>query len=72
MEKHPEAEPVYVGDTVDDARAAKAAGVPFVGVAAVDAHFREETVALLEAEGARAVVESVNELEGALEQVYGA
>lgn len=72
MEKHPDAEPLYVGDTIDDARAARAAGVPFVGIAASDAHYREETIALFEAEGARAIVESINELEPALEVVYGA
>jgi len=72
LEKHQGAEALYVGDTVDDARAARAAGVPFVGVAATDAHHREETIALFEAEGARAIVESINELEGALDSVYGA
>lgn len=72
LEKHPGAEALYVGDTIDDARAARAAGVPFVGVAASDAHYREQTVMLFEAEGARAVVQSINEFEGALESVYGA
>ena len=67
LEKHHDADALYVGDTVDDARAARSAGVPFVGVAAPDAHHREETIALFEAEGARAVVESINELEEVLD-----
>jgi HAD superfamily phosphatase len=69
---HPDAEAVYVGDTIDDARAAKAAGVPFVGVAAPDAHFRDATIALFQAEGARAVIHSINELETALETIHHA
>ena len=72
LEKHPGVDPVYVGDTIDDARSASAAGVPFVGVIAHDAPHREETIALFEAEGARAIVESINELERALETVYAA
>ncbi len=70
LEKHPGAEALYVGDTVDDARAARAAGVPFIGVAASDAHHRDETVALFETEGARAIIESINELEEALDAAY--
>ena len=69
---HPGVDAVYVGDTIDDARAARSAGVPFVGVAAPDAHYREETIALFEAEGAKAVVESINELEIALETLDAA
>jgi HAD superfamily phosphatase len=72
LEKHPGVEPLYVGDTIDDARSASAAGVPFVGVVAADAPHRDETIALFEAEGARAIVESINELEPALETVYAA
>ena len=66
LKAHPEAEPLYVGDTVDDARAARLAGVPFVGVAAPDAPLRAQTVALLRAEGARTVFESVGQLEEVL------
>ena len=65
---YPGARAVYIGDTVDDARASKAAGVPFVGVG----HRRDEghaqTVALMEREGAIAIIESINELEEALRQ----
>lgn len=53
---------VYVGDTVDDARAARAAGVPFVGIAARQNPRRAELEALLSAEGAFAVLEDVNGL----------
>lgn len=52
----------YVGDTVDDARAALAAGVPFIGVAAPSNPRRAELEALLSSEGAVAVVEDVNKL----------
>lgn len=56
----------YIGDTVDDARASRAAGVPFIGVG----HRRDEgharTVALMEAEGAIAIIESINQLESVL------
>lgn len=51
----------YVGDTVDDARSARAAGVPFIGIAAQPA-----TAALLGAEGAIAVLGDINEIEGVL------
>jgi HAD superfamily phosphatase len=56
----------YVGDTVDDARSAKAAGVPFIGIAARSSAWRDELAALLEAEGARAVLDDINQLEDAL------
>jgi len=63
LEAAPGAEPLFVGDNVDDARAARAAGVPFIAVAAPDAPHRERTVQLFEAENALAVVENVNQLE---------
>jgi HAD superfamily phosphatase len=65
-EAHPGANLLYVGDTIDDARSARAAGVPFIGVAARDCHGREGLVASFEAEAAVAVVENVNELPGVL------
>jgi HAD superfamily hydrolase (TIGR01548 family) len=63
LETRPDADPVFVGDNVDDARSARAAGVPFVGIADAALHRRDETVELFMAEGARAVIESVNDLE---------
>ena len=56
----------YVGDTVDDARSARSAGVPFIGIAAPSSERREELVSLLKAEGARAVLDDINQLEDAL------
>ncbi len=56
----------YVGDTVDDARCARAAGVPFIGVAAQSHSKRDALVDLFRAENAVTVVENVNEIEEAL------
>ena len=53
----------YAGDTVDDARSARAAGVPFIGIAAPSGLRREELVALFHAEGAQAVIGDINEIE---------
>jgi len=53
----------YVGDTVDDARCARAAGVPFVGVASQSHGRREELLALFSAEQAVAVLDDINQLE---------
>jgi HAD superfamily phosphatase len=53
----------YLGDTVDDARSAKAANVRFIGIA----HPRHPNLAaLLKAEGAEAVIEDINEIERVL------
>jgi HAD superfamily phosphatase len=57
----------YVGDTVDDARCAKSAGVPFIGIASPSSPRRDELIALFQAEGARAILDDINQLEGALE-----
>lgn len=54
---------LYVGDTVDDARSARAAGVPFIGIAAAASPRAEELRALLEAESAIAVIDNINEIE---------
>lgn len=62
-------EPItYIGDTVDDARAAKAAGVRFLGVADSKNPRVAELRALLLAEGAEAIAADLNELEPA---IYG-
>ncbi|MCS7315373.1 MAG: HAD hydrolase-like protein [Bryobacterales bacterium] len=53
----------YLGDSVDDARSARSASVPFVGIAPPGHPRREELARLLEAEGAMAVLASVNQLE---------
>jgi len=57
---------LYVGDTVDDARSARAAGVPFYGVAAAASPRRDELVGLLKSEGAVTVLEDINQLEDLL------
>ncbi len=66
LEQLPGCEPAYVGDNIDDGRCARAAGIPFVGVAAANVPRREEIVRLFQQEGARAVVENINELESVL------
>ena len=53
---------IYIGDNIDDGRSARAAGIPFIGVASPGADLAK----LFEREGARAVVESINELEQVL------
>src|ERR1700730_4548928 len=46
--RHPRKQLLYVGDTVDDARSARAAYVPFIGVAGLETPSRDELVALLQ------------------------
>jgi HAD superfamily hydrolase (TIGR01548 family) len=60
------AELIYVGDTVDDARCARDARVPFIGIAAKSNLAYAELIALFQREGAQAVIENVNEIEGVL------
>jgi HAD superfamily phosphatase len=57
---------IYVGDTVDDARSASGAGVPFIGIAAGSHSRRGDLVGLFKAENAIAIIENINEIEGAL------
>lgn len=56
----------YVGDTVDDARSAQGAGVPFIGIAAPANPRHSEVVRLLKQDGAVAVLDDVNQIEGVL------
>ncbi len=56
----------YVGDTVDDARASSAAGVPFIGIASKRSPRYDDLVRLLRAEGAIAVLDDINSLEAAI------
>jgi HAD superfamily hydrolase (TIGR01548 family) len=53
----------YVGDTVDDARSAKAAGARFIGIASESNPRRAELQALFAAENAFAVLSDINQLE---------
>jgi HAD superfamily phosphatase len=52
----------YIGDTIDDARASRAAEIPFIGIAAQNA----ELAGLLRAEGAITVLDDINSLEAAI------
>lgn len=63
---HPQAKLWYIGDTVDDARSARAANVPFLGIVAKEHPTRAEILRLFEEEKAVAVFETVNEIEPAL------
>jgi HAD superfamily phosphatase len=63
MEAHPGCAITYFGDNVDDARSARAAGVRFIGIASRNSPGLRE---LFENEGAAAVVENINEIEGVL------
>ncbi len=53
----------YIGDTVDDARCARAAKVPFIGIAAPANPRYIDLVFLFQAEGAYAIVDDINYLE---------
>ena len=53
---------LYVGDTVDDARCARAANVPFVGIAAEKSPRRSELLDLFRSEGAIQVLTDINEI----------
>ncbi len=52
----------YIGDTVDDARCARAAKVPFIGIAAPSNPLYIDLVFLFQAEGAYAIVDDINYL----------
>jgi HAD superfamily phosphatase len=53
----------YIGDTLDDARCARAAAVPFIGVAAPSNPRYLDLVFLFQAAGAFAIVDDINYLE---------
>ena len=53
----------YVGDTVDDARCARAAKVPFIGIAAPSNPLYIDLVFLFQKESAYAIVDDINYLE---------
>ena len=53
---------LYVGDTVDDARCARSANVPFIGIAAPMSPKRDELIGLFHQEGAIQVLENINEI----------
>jgi len=53
---------LYIGDTVDDARSASSAQVPFVGIAHAGVHERGKLLDLFKQENAVAVIEDINQL----------
>ena len=53
----------YVGDSVDDSRAAKQARIPFIGIASKSAPDSKRLAALLKEDGAIAVLDNINEME---------
>ena len=57
---------IYIGDTMDDCRAARDAAVPFIGVAGPENPLREELRASFVREGVFAVISDLNELEQTL------
>ncbi|MCU1291905.1 MAG: superfamily [Bryobacterales bacterium] len=57
----------YLGDTVDDARSAQAAGVPFIGVSTPHNARHAEIASLLKQLGAFAVIDDINQLETLVE-----
>ncbi len=64
--RHPGSKLIYVGDTIDDARSAAAAGVPFIGIAAANHSRRADLIRLFEQERAIAILENINEIETVL------
>ncbi len=57
----------YFGDTVDDARSAQAAGVPFIGVSTPHNHRHKEIADLLRACGAFTVISDINQVANLIE-----
>ena len=53
---------LYVGDTVDDARCARAANVPFIGIVSPKHERRAEILELFRLEGAIQVLGDINEI----------
>ncbi|MBV8553555.1 MAG: HAD hydrolase-like protein [Acidobacteriaceae bacterium] len=60
----------YLGDTVDDARSAQSAGVPFIGVAMPHSPRHAQNAELLRSLGAFAVLQDINELEGLVRSAH--
>ncbi len=53
----------YVGDSIDDALAAREARIPFIGIAAKNSPSRKALVEILKHNGAYAVIEDINDME---------
>jgi len=63
MRAYPEKNLWYLGDTVDDARSAQAAGVPFIGVSTPHNPRHAEIAEILRGFGAFTVIGDINQLE---------
>lgn len=63
---HPGKELLYIGDTIDDARSARDAGVTFIGIAGHENPNQKRLAELLTEEGAVAVLDNINRLEDVL------
>lgn len=61
----------YLGDTVDDARSAQSAGVPFIGVSTPHNPRHVEITEILKNHGAFAVLSDINELAGVVADARG-
>ena len=59
---NPDSKLIYVGDSIDDARAARAADMPFIGIAAPSNPTYLDLVFLFQAEHACAIVDDINYL----------
>ena len=66
LKQHSECEVYYIGDSVDDARCARSAGVPFIGIAAPSNPLYLDLVFLFQAEDAYAIVDDINYLDEVL------
>jgi len=66
-QRHPNKLTWYFGDTVDDARSAQSAGVPFVGVSTPHNPRHAEIAGLLRGFGAFAVISDINEIDALIE-----
>ncbi len=60
---YPGAKMFYIGDTIDDARCARAAGIPFIGIAAPSNPLYLDLVFLFQETGVHAIVDDINYLE---------
>jgi HAD superfamily phosphatase len=63
VDENPGKRLLYFGDIVDDARASRAAGVPFAGVVAPGHSSRDEIIRLFREEQAVAILDDVNQIE---------
>ncbi len=63
IERNPGAKAYYVGDTLDDARCARAAGADFIGIASPANPLYVDLVFLFQEQGAYAIIDDINYLE---------